>query len=54
VQFRVAVAGEQGRYEGRVEHVASGQARRFRTPDELLAFMAQVLSALHPAPEETP
>ena len=54
VQFRAEVAGEQGCYEGRVEHVVSGQARRFYTPDELLAFMAQVLSALPPVSEETP
>ena len=54
VQFRAEAAVDQGRYEGRVEHVVSGQARWFHTAQELLAFMAQVLSALHPGSEETP
>lgn len=31
-------------FEGRVEHVASGRAAQFRTPEELQAFVAQVLA----------
>jgi hypothetical protein len=54
VQFRAEATVEQGCYEGRIEHVVSGQARRFHTLEELLAFMVQVLTALHTAPEETP
>lgn len=40
---------------GRVEHVLSGQAGHFHTLTELLAFMAQVLTALEAtAPEPAP
>jgi len=44
VQFRVETEIEQGRCTGRVEHVVSGQATRFDTLDELLAFLARVLT----------
>jgi hypothetical protein len=43
VQFRVGTNMELGRMEGRVEHVVSGQATRFHSLEELLAFMARVL-----------
>jgi len=33
-------------YERRVEHLASGQVARFRSPEELLAFMIRVLTAV--------
>jgi hypothetical protein len=33
-----------GRFEGRVEHVASGRVARFASPDEFLAFVARVLA----------
>ena len=32
------------RFEGRVEHVASGRSARFASPDEFLAFVARVLA----------
>jgi len=35
---------EAGRLEGRVEHVASHQAARFHSLDELLEFIAAVLA----------
>ena len=35
---------EQGRFEGHIEHVASGQALRFRSLEELLAFLTRVLA----------
>ena len=36
------------RFAGRVEHVMSGQAVRFHSLDEYLAFIAQVLAHLPP------
>ena len=50
--FLVQVLAEadvaQGRLAGRVEHVMSGQAIHFASPEELLAFMARVLTTLQP------
>lgn len=34
---------QAGRVSGRVEHVVSGRATLFQSPEILLAFMAQVL-----------
>ena len=36
----------QGRLAGRVEHVVSGQATHFASPEELLAFVARVLTTV--------
>ena len=48
VQFRAPVQGQpQG---GRVEHMLSGQSRRFKSPDQLLAFMEQMLSEIKEPP----
>ena len=44
VQFRAEADVERGHFEGRVEHVVSGQATLFHSLDELLAFFAQVLT----------
>jgi hypothetical protein len=44
VQFRVSPTGEPSGWKGRVEHVVSGQATRFRSVEELLAFMSRVLT----------
>jgi hypothetical protein len=44
---------KRGQWVGRVEHVTSGQASRFQSVDELLAFVAQVLRrAPKPDPDE--
>jgi hypothetical protein len=48
VQFAAETAVEGGRFVGRVEHVVSGQAQRFHTLEELLAWLTQMLTALHP------
>jgi hypothetical protein len=53
VQFREETAVEQGHIEGRVEHVVSGQATRFHSVEELLAFIAQVLTAVPMPPPAT-
>jgi hypothetical protein len=44
VQFRPETDVAAGRLEGRVEHIASYKATRFTTLEELLAFVAGVLS----------
>lgn len=44
IQFREGTDVEAGRVEGRVEHIASYRAARFRSIDELFAFIARVLT----------
>ena len=44
VQFRPETDIEAGRFEGRIEHVASTKATRFLSLGELLAFIASVLA----------
>lgn len=46
IQFRPETAIDCGRFEGRVEHVASHRATRFHSLDELLGFMAAVLAEI--------
>jgi hypothetical protein len=50
-QFRPETELEEGRFEGRVEHVASSRAAHFHSLDGLVAFMAQVLSEVRAASE---
>ena len=44
VHFRVNSDVAQGRIAGRVEHVVSGQSTHFDSLEELLAFIARVLT----------
>ena len=44
VRFRVGTELEGGRIWGKVEHVVSGQAAHFESLDDLLTFMARVLT----------
>jgi hypothetical protein len=44
VQFRVPAPAASSAYDGRVEHVVSGQEARFHSLEELLAFMVSVLA----------
>jgi len=44
VQFRAQPAGTPLAWEGRVEHLTSGQVLRFHAAEELLAFLARVLT----------
>jgi hypothetical protein len=44
VQFRAQPAGASSSYDGRVEHLVSGQVARFHSLEELLAFMVSVLA----------
>ena len=43
VQFRVQSSGASP-YDGRVEHLVSGQVARFHSLEELLAFMIRMLT----------
>ena len=51
VQFRPETDIEAGRFEGKVEHVASCKATRFHSLDELLAFIETVLIEITETPE---
>ena len=44
VHFRLSTNIAQGPIEGRVEHVVSGQSTHFDSLEELLAFVARVLT----------
>jgi len=44
VQFRAQDTEAPLVWEGRVEHVVSGQVARFHSPEELLAVLARVLT----------
>ena len=51
VQFRPETDIQAGRFEGKVEHVASCKATRFHSLDELLAFIETVLIEITETPE---
>jgi hypothetical protein len=44
IQFRPESEIEAGRFEGRIEHMASSRATRFHSLDQLLGFIATVLT----------
>jgi hypothetical protein len=44
VQFRAGLSEGLPTYDGRVEHLVSGQEARFHSLAELLAFMMRVLA----------
>jgi len=44
VQFREEPEAARERFVGRVEHMVSGRATRFHSPEELLAFFARILA----------
>jgi hypothetical protein len=44
VQFRTHATAPSPYYEGRVEHLESGQVARFHSLEELLAFMVRLLT----------
>ncbi|MGH7963730.1 MAG: hypothetical protein ACRERD_18210 [Candidatus Binatia bacterium] len=44
VQFRAEAEVERGPFVGRVEHVVSGESTRFHSLEELVAFLARVVS----------
>ena len=44
VQFRVPPSGTPLAWDGRVEHIVSGQVAHFHSLEELLAFICRVLT----------
>jgi hypothetical protein len=54
VQFRAETDVARGCVTGRVEHVLSGQATHFASLEELLAFIARVLTAVRAPPRRRP
>ena len=50
IQFRVQPTDPALSWEGRVEHLSSGQVLRFHSHEELLAFLAQVLTEVLESP----
>ena len=53
VQFRAQPTEASSSYDGRVEHVVSGQVARFHSLEELLGFMVGVLADIQ-APSDSP
>ena len=49
IQFRPETDTEAARFEGRIEHIASHEATRFHSLDELLGFIASVLTEVRNA-----
>jgi hypothetical protein len=47
IQFRRETDIEAGRFEGRVEHMSSYRATRFHSLDELLGFIASMLTEVN-------
>jgi hypothetical protein len=52
VQFSAQTNVELDQFAGRVEHVVSGHARHFHTPEELLSCLVQMLATLGTTPPE--
>jgi hypothetical protein len=52
IQFQPETDLETGRCQGRVEHITSYKSLRFRSLDELLAFVAQVLTEAREGEEQ--
>ncbi len=50
VQFREETEGAPVRFAGRVEHLVSGRARPFYSPQGLLAFLRQMLNTVEDKP----
>jgi len=46
IQFRETTDIEAGRVEGKIEHISSYRSARFQSIDELMAFVARVLTAI--------
>jgi hypothetical protein len=44
VQFRAQARGTRSDFVGRVEHVTSGQATRFHSCEDFLAFVERILA----------
>jgi hypothetical protein len=54
VQFREDMDATPPCLTGRVEHIVSGHAARFHSPEELWAFFTQILADVHEGKEVIP
>jgi hypothetical protein len=52
IQFHPETDIEAGRFEGKVEHVASCESARFHSLEELLGFIARVLAEVRDTEQE--
>jgi hypothetical protein len=52
IQFRPETDIEAGRFEGKIEHIASYKAMRFHSLEELLDFIAGVLAEVSDTEQE--
>ena len=52
MQLRAQPAGTPLRWEGRVEHIVSGEAIHFHSPEELLAFMTRIVTTTQGPPSQ--
>ena len=53
VQFRAQPTRVSSSYDGRVEHLVSGQVARFHSLEELLGFMVGVLADVQALSDST-
>ena len=51
IQFRFETEVEAGRFEGKIEHIASCEEKRFHSLEELLGFIARMLAEVKNADE---
>ena len=51
LQFRAPAPEGPLRWEGRIEHLVSGQVARFDSPEELLTFLRRVLLEVQEPPD---
>ena len=51
IQFRPVTDVEAGRFEGKVEHIASYETTRFSSLEELLAFIVRMLKEVNSTEE---
>jgi hypothetical protein len=51
VQFRAQPSAALPTYEGRIEHLVSGQVAHFHSLEELLGFMIRVLTDVQQQPD---
>jgi len=47
IQFQPDTDIDAGRFEGKVEHIASYEATRFHSLEELLSFIVRILSEVN-------
>jgi hypothetical protein len=52
IQFRSETDVDAGRFDGRVEHIVSGEQTRFHSLEELLDFIGHVLRTVQDEEQE--